>query len=177
MAVKRDKRDLAKFLQCSSILEEKVAAAYESFAERAQNPSIKPLLLFISYDSLKHSRILKMLGELIAETTVTTDECETMLGKAWMKSIFQAQKEAMKKETTEDNELASLIDEMINFESFLGEEYLTILHLKTMQLIAMDPRIDQPNLKRILVWIVEDEERHELILTRIRALTTTPKEE
>jgi rubrerythrin len=46
-----------------------------------------------------------------------------------------------------------------------------------MQLIAMDPRIDQPNLKRILVWIVEDEERHELILTRIRALTTTPKEE
>jgi len=91
--------------------------------------------------------------------------------------VFQAQEEAMKKETTEDNELASLIDKMINFESFLDEEYLTILHLKTMQLIAMDPRIGQGNLERILNWIVEDEEGHELILTRIRALTTTPKEE
>ena len=153
-----------------------MVAAYKSFAERAQNPSIKPLLLFISYDSLKHSRILRALSELIAETTVTANECEAMLGKAWRKSVFQAQKETIKKEKIEDSELASLIDKMINFESFVGEEYLTTLHLKTIQLIVPDPRIDQANLKRILGWIVEDEERHELILTKIKALTTTPKE-
>lgn len=104
-----------------------------------KTPPIKPLLLFISYDSLKHSRILRALSELIAETTVTADECEAMLGKAWRRSVFQAQKETIKKEKIEDSELASLIDKMINFESFVGEEYLTTLHLKTIQLIVPDP--------------------------------------
>lgn len=66
--------------------------------------------------------------------------------------------------------LASLIDKMINFESFVGEEYLTVLQLKTLELVAKESEIDLTGAKKILEWIIEDEERHEIIMARIKTI-------
>jgi rubrerythrin len=170
--MKQTKEYIANYLHCSGILEEKVADAYASFADRTKNPTIKTLLLFIALDSQKHSRILKTLSQGITKTEPTTEKCQEILGKAWKTSIIQAQQETLKKQKITSKELASLIDKMVNFESFVGEEYLTTLHLKTLELIAKDKEIDSISLKKILEWIVEDEERHEIIMARIKILIT-----
>ncbi len=172
MALSKTKAKIAQYLYCSSILEENVATAYESFANRTQNLLIRPLLLFISYDSFKHSKILRKLSQNITKTEPTTEECERIFGKAWKNAVTQAHRETLNKEKITDQELASLIDKMINFESFVGEEYLTVLQLKTLELAAKDSGIDATGTNKILEWIIEDEERHEIILARIKIIIT-----
>jgi rubrerythrin len=172
VALSKTKKEIAQYLYCSSILEENVATAYESFANRTENPIIEPLLLFISYDSLKHSEVLRKLSQNITITEPTIEDCEKILGKAWKNAVAQAHRETLKKEKIVDQELASLIDKMIDFESFVGEEYLAVLQLKTLELVAKGSEIDLEGLKRILEWIIEDEERHEIILARIKIIIT-----
>jgi rubrerythrin len=170
--MKQTKEYIANYLHCSGVLEEKVADAYASFADQTENPTIKTLLFFIALDSQKHSRILKTLSKNITKTEPTTEECQQILGKTWKTSFMRAQQETLKKQKITSKELASLLDKMINFKSFVGEEYLTTLHLKTLELIAKDKEIDPISLKKILEWIIEDEERHEIIMARIKILIT-----
>ena len=73
-----------------------------------------------------------------------------------------------KRGRAESVELASLADRMAKFESFVGEEYLTTLHLKIVSLIADELKINLGDLKSILEWIIEDEKRHEKIVTMIK---------
>jgi len=176
VALNKAKKKIAQYLRCSSILEENVATAYKSFANKTENSLIKPLLLFISYDSLKHSKTLRKLSQNITKTESTTEQCEIILGKAWKNAVTQAHREMLKKERITDQELASLIDKMINLESFLGEEYLMILQLKTLELAAKDSKMDLTGTKKILEWIIEDEKRHELILERIKIIITKKKQ-
>lgn len=176
MTLNKAKKKTAQHLLCSSILEENVATAYRSFASKTENSLIKLLLLFISYDSLKHSKTLLKLSQNIAKTESTTEQCEIILGKAWKNAVTQAHREMLKKEKITDQELASLIDKMINLESFLGEEYLTILQLKTLELVAKDSEIDLTGTKKILEWIVEDEKRHEATIMMIKRIITEHKQ-
>lgn len=168
MAPKKDERDVARFLCCLSILEEKVANAYKSYSENTENPRLEPLLLFVSYDSLKHSKILKSLSEHMIKQEPTSRDCEQLLGKTWKNTIIQAQGETQKTEKITDEEIAQLIDKMINLENFLGEEYLTVLHLRTVQLVSKELQADAASFSRTLEWIIADEKRHVKILGMIK---------
>jgi len=172
-----DLETIAKFLYCSSVLEEKVAYAYRSLAERVEDSLVESLLLYVSTDSLKHSTILKAIGkELSRNLEVEIEDCEKILGNIWGKLVMLAEKETLKEEKVESGELASLADKMAEFESFVGEEYLTTLHLKVISLIADMLKVDLGELKDILEWIVEDEERHEKIVTMIRNIVSKRKD-
>ncbi len=169
---------IAKFLYCSSVLEEKVAYAYRSLAERVDDSLVRSLLLYISTDSLKHSIILRAIGEELVENLgVKVEDCENILGEVWRKLTMLAMEEIIKEEKVENEELISLANKMASFESFVGEEYLTTLHLKVSSLIADELEVDLGDLKDILKWIVEDEERHEKIITMLRNIVSKRKNE
>jgi len=163
----KDVKTIAKFLYCLGVLEEKAAHAYRSLAERVEDPLLGSLLLYISTDSLKHSVILKAIDEeLIKNLGIELEpkDCENTLGKTWRDLITLAEEETGKKEKVGNSELVALANKMSTFESFFGEEYLTNLHLKIVSLMADELKVDFGDLKGILDWIVEDEERHEKII-------------
>lgn len=164
---------IAKFLYCSSVLEENVAHAYRSLAERVEDPLVKSLVLYVSTDSLKHSIILRAIGESLTKNSeVAVEDCGNILGEIWRKLTMLAKEERLKKEKVEGAELISLADKMAEFESFAGEEHLIGLHLKVVSLMADKSRVDLGDLKNILEWIVEDEKRHEKIVTMIKNIVS-----
>lgn len=168
----KDVKMVAKFLYCSSVLEEKVAHAYERLAERAENSLVKSLLLYISTDSLKHSIILRAASEeFVKNVGLKIENCEEILGEVWGRLALLAE-EMPAKGKIEDKDLASLADKMANFESFVGEEYLTTLHLKATSLMANMKKVDLGDLKDILEWIAEDEERHQKIIFMIKDMVS-----
>jgi rubrerythrin len=173
----QDVETIAKFLYCSSVVEEKVADAYKSLAERVEDPMVKSLLLYVSTDSLKHSIILKAMGNgLIENLKLKAEDCENVLGETWRKLTMLAEEEVLKEEKVGSAELSSLVDKMAELESFVGEEYLTTLHLKIVSLMAEELKVNLGDLKGLLEWIVEDEERHEKILTMLRNMVSKDAE-
>lgn len=172
MALLKDIEDVAKFLKCSSILEQKVANTYQHLSERVENHQIKSLLSYISRDSAKHAAILKDMSESNMKLDVTADDCEQVWGKAWKDQTMQSMEELTKKETITNEDLTPLIGEMKNLEGVIGENYLTILHVGVLKLVAQQYHIDLGSFNTILEWIVEDEERHETILAKIKTFIT-----
>jgi rubrerythrin len=97
MEQNRNIRTIAKFLYCSSILEEKVANAYKSLTEKVKNPLIRNLLLYISTDGLKHSIILRAMSEnLVEKIKVEEEECKIILGNLWKRLIMLAEEETLR---------------------------------------------------------------------------------
>ena len=54
---------VADFLRCASILEERAYLLYKSLADKVNLPLINSLMLYIAFDSRKHSIILKKISE------------------------------------------------------------------------------------------------------------------
>jgi len=57
-----------------------------------------------------------------------------------------------------------LIKGLMKLESFVAEEYLTVMHVKLVELMADEAKLDLENFRTLLEWIIEDEKRHEQIL-------------
>lgn len=64
---------------------------------------------------------------------------------------------------------------MKNLENSVGEEYLTVLQLKTLELAAKESETDLSGAKKILERTIEDERRHKTIMTRIEIIITKQK--
>jgi hypothetical protein len=71
------RKDLRKFLYCSSLLEERIANAYDYIAKLVDDRLIVGLLGFIARDSFKHAECFRMVGEwLSGSVEVCFEECE-----------------------------------------------------------------------------------------------------
>ncbi|MEM4530023.1 MAG: hypothetical protein QXQ52_05835, partial [Candidatus Methanomethylicaceae archaeon] len=66
------------------------------------------------------------------------------------------------------HDLASVIEGLERIEGFAAEEYLTILQIRLVELMAESLKLNINYLKTLLEWIVEDEKRHESILKIIK---------
>lgn len=172
MAEFKDEKDLARFLQCSSILEARVANAYKHLADRVKNTTAKFLLQHIIYDTFKHSDMLRGIGNTVARLKVNAEDCEGIWGEVWKALIEDSIRELSQKNKITNREFASHIDAMKKLESYFAEEYLTTLHTRTIKLIAQQHHIDLGSYTTILEWIVEDEKRHEQTLAMIRNIIT-----
>lgn len=171
---KNDLSSIAEQLYCSSILEEETAKAYKSYSKRVENQLFKPMLLFIAHDSIKHAKILRSLCKCIVKSSVSKNDCPRILGKAWKEATDFAKKELRKKGKLTNEDMCSLIDEMISLENVMSEEYLAVLHLKVLQLQTEGMRVNGLDLQKILGYIVEDEARHKVLLDRIKQLAEQP---
>jgi len=168
MSSRLEKSDIAQFLFCSSILEEQVYKAYESLADRVTNIQISKLLRSIAADSKKHSLLLEVLSESVEKVNPSEIDCGKMMGDAWSKLEKLAKAEAYS--TTEKLNLFELVDNMSTLESYLGEEYLSATQLILTVLSLKESGLEQDQIKSIIEWIIEDEERHVKI---IQAISTT----
>ncbi|MEM1538403.1 MAG: hypothetical protein QXK12_06165 [Candidatus Nezhaarchaeales archaeon] len=163
-------RGLEKFLYCSGLLEEKIAKAYEHIAKLVDDKLISCLLSFIARDSFKHAECFKVIGECSSgDIKDHFEECKQVWGETWKNLIVDAEKLLGKREISHE-ELVSLINGLMTLESFAAEEYLTVLHVKSIELMAEERKIDLKPFKAVLEWIVEDEKRHEQILRIIENL-------
>jgi len=70
----------------------------------------------------------------------------------------------------DNRKLVELIDGLVRFEGVVAEEYLTVLSMKTIELMAKESELNIEPYKIIFEWIVEDEKRHEQILKLIKNL-------
>lgn len=164
------KKDLAKFLQCCSLFEERVAKSYERMAELVEDKQINCLLIFIARDSFKHADCLKRIGELLYdEVKVSLRECEDVLGKIWS-TVTREMEEILKKKEMKSEDLLSVINGLERIEGLAAEEYLTVLQIRLFELTIDELKIDTGYLKSIFEWIIEDEKRHESILRMISKL-------
>lgn len=70
-------KDLKKFFHCTSLLEEKIARAYEHIANMIEDKFIRCLLVFIACDSFKHAECFRAIGEWFSSGfEVNFSECE-----------------------------------------------------------------------------------------------------
>ncbi|MCQ5337638.1 MAG: hypothetical protein NO475_05560, partial [Candidatus Methanomethylicia archaeon] len=106
---------------------------------------------------------------LMINKEIDFEECEEILGESWKLAISSA-KEILEKDKIGMKEIISIVDELKALESFVGEEYLTILYIKYAELLI--DNIVFMSIRTILEWIIEDEKRHEKILEIIRNETT-----
>lgn len=161
---------LERFLYCSSLLERKVAMAYDHISKQIDEKIIKGLLTFIAQDSFKHSDLFRSIAESLTSTLEEVDSkgCIEAWGESWMVAIRSAE-DILKKDKITFADLKSLMDNLERIESFTAEEYITIIHARLIELILdKDRRLE--NVKTILEWIVEDEQRHLKILETIKNL-------
>ena len=172
----KDAKDVAGFLYCTSNLEEKVFSLYRALSDKVQNSIVKSLLLYIAYDSLKHSLVMRGIAETISKSTPKPEDCEKKLNQIWEK-IVSLSTEFSKREKVGDNELQTLAHELADFENSLSEEYFVLVQLKTLEYmtkeIAQIYKVDLEGLKNIFELIIKDEENHREILNSIEELFAT----
>lgn len=164
--------EVGKFLYCSSLLEEEVAKTYRHLAENIRDKVISSFLKYISDDSYKHAGILMILSEhLTGCNKPSFEECGKVLGNSW-KNLMEKAKTIQGEFEIDNRKLAELINGLSRFEGVVAEEYLTVLSLKTIELIAKESGFNIELYKMIFEWIVEDEKRHERILELLGNLIT-----
>jgi rubrerythrin len=178
MKVKRE--DFADFLRCASVLEEKTYLLYKNLADPVEHLLIKALLLHIACDSQKHSAILKGISETIAEKAKPPKHCEKKLGGAFA-TIERIIEQAARERRTFNAKTPSLIEKLTTLESTLGEEYFILVQLRTLQFMTKEIReiynVDIEDLKDILQSIIEDEENHEELLSKMKRIMARKTDE
>lgn len=180
MIRQKNEEEIAVFLSCSSILEEKVFHLYRDLADKIQHPLVKSLLIYVAYDSLKHSTILrKMYGDFL-KSEGTIKDCEKNFGDLW-KMMRMFSEEMLKKEKIETEEIPLLATKLSWFEGSLSEIYYALIQLKTLQFIAQKIHkiynIDLDNLKSVFELIIIDEQSHKEIMSTITDFLTEEKQD
>lgn len=174
----KDEKDVAGFLFCSTLLEESVFSLYRNLSEKVQNSTVKSLLTYIAYDSLKHSAVLRGISESISKSKPKTGDCEKKLKDVWEEIVSFAQ-EISKKQKITDGELPSIVRRLVGFESSVSEEYFILVELKTLEFMTKQIsevyKVDLESLKSVFELVIKDEEKHRDILTMIEELL--PEEE
>ncbi|MGB9853549.1 MAG: hypothetical protein ACPLRY_01895 [Candidatus Bathyarchaeales archaeon] len=169
-------KDLGRFLYCSSLLEERIANAYEHLSKLVDDVFVGGLLSFIARDSLKHAECFRVASEMLSGgIDVPVEACEKVWGETWKTLVVDAERFLAKREIGAE-EIASLINGLMKLESFAAEEYLTVMHVKLVESMADESKIDLENLRAVFEWIIEDEKRHEQILKMIEKMLTKRNE-
>jgi rubrerythrin len=172
----KNAKNVADFLYCTSNLEEKVFSLYRTLSDKVQNPIVKSLLLYIAYDSLKHSLTMRGIAETISKSKPKPEDYIGKLNQAW-KKLASLSTEIANREKVADSELSPLANELAGFENSLSEEYFVLVQLKTLEYMTKDIaqmyKVDLEGLKDIFELIIKDEENHREILNSIEDLFFT----
>jgi rubrerythrin len=169
--MRKNKPDnLADFLFCSSVLEERTSSLYKTVAEKVDVPLVRSLLLYIAHDSQKHAAILKGVSESIGKPVAKAKDCD----KRFRESAVAI--EHISREISERKILKlrgpELIEKLTMLESTIGEEYYMLVQLKTLKYMQKEIRettgIEVDNLKDIFETIIKDEELHSELLSKMK---------
>lgn len=175
MAKIKQESDVADFLHCASILEERAYLLYKNLADKVDLPLINSLLLHIAYDSRKHSAILKGISKSIAKAKKIPKDREKKLffGGTWT-AIERFVGEIDRKEKIPREHIASLVRKLMILESTVSEEYYILVQLKSLQYMTREIseiyNVNVKDLKDILETIIRDEETHRKLLLKMKKI-------
>ena len=168
--------NIEQLLNCYSLIEQQVFELYKLFSERVHDPYKKSLLIYIAYDSLKHSTILSQgLGSSSTNPKQNVGDCEPQLWATWQTHV-SFYKEVFKNDQFDDQTLVSLANRLESFEKvFLDEYYLLINRIEQFEKKSMtawlsgdEKKLDLESFTDIFNKIAEDEKRHINILQQIQ---------
>lgn len=170
MVYHKDEKDVANFLYCAGSLEERYFSLYRNLSEKVRNPMVKSSLLYIAYDSLKHSIILRGIGESIFKAKPKDSDCQKKMRQIWEK-VLAFSREVSGKQGIGDEELPTLMRRLAGLENSISEEYFILVQLRTLDFMTKEIseiyKVDLQKLKGILELVMKDEENHQEILMRI----------
>jgi hypothetical protein len=173
MFATKEKEAMASYLTCLSKLENNTALLYNLLSDKTHHPLAKSLLKSIAQDSLKHSTLLKGIGDSISTKEIKEKDCEHNLGKIW-NTVATCLKRTSNEEEKQMS-LEKLYENLIALESNMGEEYYVLVQTQTLQYLTEEInklyKINFSDVQRIFETIKNDEERHREILTTLLELS------
>lgn len=139
---------------------------FDDISEKVELPRTKFSLLYVAYDSLKNSMILRKLSNF-AVSEVKIKDYERVLGEVW-KMVENLSKEILKIERITEEDLASLADRLVVIYT------VKLVQLKTLEFMSKEISeaydIDLEVLKNVLELVVEDEETDTQVLMTFKDL-------
>ena len=143
------------FFSCLAFLEHEIRSLYDEIVEKADDPRVKLLLVNILEETRKHERVLEQISGIYGQTyPPQMAECEEVMGRAFRDATESTQ--SLGASFRKDMPLLKILENLIDHEKTVGEEYLTFLHSRVALLDAKETAI-----RKILEYIAADEERHQ----------------
>jgi rubrerythrin len=170
---KLNSETVTNFIKCLSVFESNSSSLYEELANKVESPLMKSLLLAISFDSQKHSALLRGLAQSMPKTNWETNDCPKSIAEAW-RSIETFQIELSQIDKISDEDLPDLTNQLVTLEGILSEEYNLLVSFNTIDIVSNGLvqiyNVDFESLKTLFVEIIHDEEHHKEILQMISEL-------
>jgi rubrerythrin len=148
---------------CSSLLEKKTYELYYELSQRVDGSDIKPILVAIAQDSLKHCNLFEEISKDLISKNPNQKTCQANFGKTWTQ-IEEITKLVKQKKFLNEEELFEIINRLAFIENSLGEEYSTLEKTKMLRYmhkeISEKYSIDLSSQKDVLDSIISDEKQH-----------------
>ena len=161
---------IGNMLYCSSVLERKTFEMYNEISKKFDHPTIKPRLVTIAQDSLKHCNLLQEISKELIRKHPTEKQCKRSFGETW-DHINEITKFLKERESISEKDFFEIINRLAFIEHNIGEEYSTLEKLKMLSYmskeISENYAIDVSSRKDVLNTIINDEKKHANFLFEI----------
>lgn len=145
------------------LLELELHKLYNTLSKKIEDVAIKTLFTYIAADSLKHSTILTRIVKEFGGSKAKKEDFDINI-KYSKNLIATLSKDISKSRKIDDEELTSLSDTLISFESLLFDEYSKFFRVRESASPTYWRNAYSQREMDILSLIVGDEERHQEIL-------------
>ena len=152
-----------------ALIEKELYQLYTSLSEKVEGVAARTLFSYIATDSLKHSTILVKIIEEVDGSKAREHDCSENI--IHTKELIKAlTRNVAKSEKVDRKELITLLDTLVDFENLLFSEYTKAFHLEHIRFTENEKKQKNEADLNIFSLIVEDEERHQKILSLMTSL-------
>ena len=161
----RDTEKVAAYLSGLSYLEDKTSQLYNTLSDKVKHPHAKALLLYIAFDSLKHSAIMKSIATDMANLQFKPKDYKKIMGSTWETIERLSQKMQKTKEITPKT-LLSTMDELLTVYAITRIQFQTLQAMA--EPISQRYGVDIQEIKDILELTIMDQQTDTEVLTSIK---------
>ena len=142
------------FFSCLALIEYETCLLYKATIKKAEDLRVRLLLFNILAETKKHKGVLEQMSNIYGQTfPPKMVDCNKTMGKVFKESIEFTR--SLRRKSQKGLPLLELMEKLVDYEKAIGEEYATIIY---SQLKILETR--EAAMKKILEYIVMDEERH-----------------
>lgn len=178
--MRNGKKKAARFLRCSSFLEEKIFQLFRDLAQKTEYVDIQSLLVGLAYDSLKHSKILGEITRHIVRPDLQVNDCRKTLGQIWEDLDCLSQGISGEDKIGIEG-LSIAVKHITELEDALSEGYSVFLDPEILEYIvgeiALLFSVDVATFRIAFSNLVKDKENQRTLLIEISYLLGTKKQE
>jgi rubrerythrin len=142
------------FFSCLALIEYETCLLYKAIVDKTEDLRVRLLLFNILAETKKHKGVLEQMSKIYGQTyPPQMADCNKMMGKVFKESVESAR--SLRRKSRKGLPLLQVMENLVDYEKAIGEEYATIIY---SQLKILQTR--EAAMKKILEYIVMDEERH-----------------